>query len=349
MVGQQVVLVVLVVEGAVIALAMGLLVGHGAWVALRERVLGRRMAAARVALVSALQGGGGEQLAAEATLVRALPLTAQLRLLGDLAPSITGAQRQGLTEIAADAGLLERAARSCRSRRWKQRLRGARLFTLLGGGDAVVPALFDDPHPEVRAQAAAWAAGHATPEVVARLLEMLNDEQTLCRFTVRDSLLRIGRPALEQLACYLDTHSGVRALAALEVAVWLPDARLLDCALRLTGDELAGTRARAARLLGSLPGERAPEVLVGLLLDPSPEVRAAAARSLGRIHHWPAAAPLAEALGDSAWDVRLQAGLALRDLGSPGLLMLRRSKGAADRFAADMSRLVLDLPEGAGR
>jgi HEAT repeats len=348
LVGQREVIVVLVAEITLVALGMALLVGHGAGVALRERVLAPRMAAARAALVRALQvGRSAADSAAVGPLVGRLPLPAQLRLLGDLTPSISGAQHTRLTEVAADAGLLGRAAQSCCSRRWKRRLRGARLFTLLGGGDTIVPELFDDPHPEVRAQAAAWAAGHSTPAVVARLLEMLTDEQTLCRFTVKDSLLRIGRPALEPLAAYLDAHDGARALAALDVAVWLPDVRLLDSALRLARDELAGTRSRAARVLGSLPGARSAEALDGLLLDSSPEVRAAAAQALGRLHHWPAAARLAEALCDRAWDVRLQAGLALRGLGSPGLLMLRRSVHAPDRFAADMSRLVLDLPEGA--
>jgi hypothetical protein len=349
-VSQQTVLVALAIEAALLVLGLALLIGHGAGVALRERVLRPRIAAARVALVEALQAGGGAADGAELrALFGRLPGASQVRLLGDLAPSISGAQRARLSQAATDAGLLAQAAQRCRSRRWKQRLRGARLFTLLGGGDTLVPELFDDSHPEVRAQAAAWAAGHPTPEVVARLLELLLDEHTLCRFTVKDSLLRIGRPALEPLAAYLNAHSGARALAALDVAVWLPDVRLLDSALRLAGDELAGTRARAARLLGALGGARSAEVLERLLIDPSPEVRAAAAKALGHIGHWPAATRLAEALGDGAWDVRLQAGLALRGLGSPGVLMLRRSLEARDRFAADMSRLVLDLPEGAIR
>ena len=47
-----------------------------------------------------------------------------------------------------------------RGRRWGTRLRGARVLTLLRSGETVVPLLFDDPRPEVRAQAAQWAGDH---------------------------------------------------------------------------------------------------------------------------------------------------------------------------------------------
>ena len=84
--------------------------------------------------------------------------------------------------------------------------------------------------------------------------------------------------------------------------------------------------------------------LCGLLSDPEPDVRAAAAHALARLRHWPAAASLAQLLHDPAWDVRYAAGLSLRALGGPGLLFLRRSTTDADAFAAEMATHVLDLP-----
>ena len=79
-----------------------------------------------------------------------------------------------------------------------------------------------------------------------------------------------------------------------------------------------------------------------------PEVRAAAAQALGKLRHWPAAAALAALLRDRAWEVRRAAGFALRALGAPGLLFLRRSLQDTDRYAADMARHVLGLPDPAG-
>jgi HEAT repeat protein len=88
--------------------------------------------------------------------------------------------------------------------------------------------------------------------------------------------------------------------------------------------------------------------LLDLLTDPVPEVRAAAAHALGKLGHWPAASHLAPLLRDHAWIVRRDAGLALRALGAPGLLYLRRSLTDIDHFAADMARQVLDLPSTVG-
>jgi HEAT repeat protein len=88
--------------------------------------------------------------------------------------------------------------------------------------------------------------------------------------------------------------------------------------------------------------------LLDLLTDPVPEVRATAAHALGKLGHWPAVSHLAPLLRDRAWIVRREAGLALRALGAPGLLYLRRYLTDADHFAADMAQQVLDLPSTVG-
>jgi hypothetical protein len=46
------------------------------------------------------------------------------------------------------------------------------------------------------------------------------------------------------------------------------------------------------------------------------------------------------------WDVRRAAGLALRATGAPGAILLRWAKDDEERFASDMARQVLDLPDG---
>jgi len=49
-------------------------------------------------------------------------------------------------------------------------------------------------------------------------------------------------------------------------------------------------------------------------------------------------------LRDQAWVVRREAALALRAMGAPGTLLLRRALTSDDRFAADMAKQVLGLP-----
>jgi HEAT repeat protein len=65
------------------------------------------------------------------------------------------------------------------------------------------------------------------------------------------------------------------------------------------------------------------------------------------MQHWQAASQLADRLRDQAWRVRRAAGLALRSIGAPGALFLRRALKGEDAFAADMAQQVIDLPQAA--
>lgn len=343
MTATQTVIVLLVIEASLLALALMLLIGHGAHSTWRQRRLGPRRSTARGALYEALDTASAEH-AADALAAR-LPFDEKVSLLGELAPSLAGGHRELLTRAAGEAGLLARADALCASRSWRRRLRGARLFTLLGGGTSVVPRLFDDPRAEVRAQAAEWAGGHpAEEEVIERLVRLLGDEHTLCRFTVEDALLRLGRPAIAPLAEHLRGADGDAARRALRIGTAIADPRLLEPALERCRDPDAELRAAAAGLLGALGGAPAAQELQTLLADPEAAVRAAAAGALGRLSHWPAASLLAALLADEAWDVRRAAGLALRELGGVGTLLLQRSLEHPDAFARDMAHHVLDDP-----
>jgi HEAT repeat protein len=116
--------------------------------------------------------------------------------------------------------------------------------------------------------------------------------------------------------------------------------------LRLSEDPIASARALAAELLGALGGAESAARLEALLHDENAAARAAAATAVATLAHWRAAPALAALLRDPAWDVRRAAGLALRALGAPGAILLRRAKDDADPFASDMARQVLDLPDG---
>jgi hypothetical protein len=340
MLSEHLVLIVIAVEVGGLAAGFGLLAGHGAWLSLRQRLLAPRVSLARAEIVSWLVGRPQGQL--PLTVLARLPLSERLRVLGDPESSVSGSQRSELRELARRAGVLDLAGRACHSRRWRRRLWGARIHTLLGGGEDVVPRLFSDRHPIVRSEAAVWAAEHPDHENVAHLVALLGDEATLCRFTVKDTLLRLGAVAVEPLREYLTTADGAAAAVGLEVAAALSDPRLLDAAFRHLESGHEAIRRRAVDAIGALGGERAAAALIGALGDPAANVRAAAARGLGRSGHWIAGAQLAAALRDESWDVRRQAGLALCALGAPGELLLRRMLDDEDRFAGDMARLMLD-------
>jgi hypothetical protein len=336
-----------VLSGELILLASFLLFffGHGVWSAWYKKRTYPHLVLARTSLVTALEA---EEIShTERDRVAALSVRLQIRLFVSLAPSLGGVQRQRLASLAREMTLTKRAKLLCQSRFWWRRLQGTRLFTLLGGGQDVMPPLFRDRHPDVRAQAAEWAVDYPSAENIDSLLTLLSDPIGLCRFTAQDSLLRMGNVVIEPLVHYLAHHSGHKAEAALQVAAGLADSRFLAPASVLCRDESSRIRTLAATLLSNLGGSEGVEVLTSLLADSSPEVRAAAARTLGKLRYWPAAARLAGLLRDQTWIVRQAAGLALRSLGAPGLLFLRRFCTDTDHFAADMARQVLDLPDEA--
>jgi HEAT repeat protein len=331
------------VLAVLLAGALLLLVGHGAWRAAAEAYWRKPTAAARAALAEA-----ADQLELSPEGARALRrLTARRRidLFAELAPSVAGAPRSALADAARELHVIGRAESWCASRRWRRRLRGARLLTTLGGGRNDVPPLLADRRPEVRAQAAEWAAGHPDPEVITQLTAMLDDPRGLARFTVMDSLIRLGAHTVEPLGRVIDGADGVAAVAALRVGTAIGDPRLAPHARRRLDDADASVRAWAVRLIGAIGGDENAAAVEGRLDDPAEEVRAAAAIALGRLGHWPAAPQLGGRLGDPAWIVRRNAALALRSFGPAGELLLNRALREDDPFARDIARQTLDLPE----
>jgi HEAT repeat protein len=331
------------VIAALLLAALVLLVAHGTWRAISEARWRRPLARARTAL--AQTADRLEPAEEDLRALRRLPADRRVDLFAELAQSVAGAPRSALAETAAELGVIARAERWCGSRWWRRRLRGARLLTTLGRGEEAVPPLLADPRPEVRAQAAEWAAGHGSPETVRRLTVMLGDPMGLARFTVMDSLIRLGAAAVEPLRATIETAEGRAAAAALRVGAAIGDPRLAAAARERLDDPEPAVRAWAVRLAGAVGGDENAAAVVDRLADPAQEVRAAAAIALGRVGHWPAAPALAERLSDPSWEVRRNAALALRVLGPAGELLLGRALREEDRFARDIARQTLDLPE----
>jgi hypothetical protein len=331
-----------IVLAALLTGAVVLLVMHGSWRVVADAYWRRPTAEARSALAET-----ADQLELTPAAARALsrlPVRRRIDLFAELAPSVAGAPRSALADAAGQLDVIARAERWCRSRRWRRRLKGARLLTTLGGGEAAVPPLLTDARPEVRAQAAEWAAGQSDPKIVDALTQLLDDPRGLARFTVMDSLIRLGAAAVEPLARAIDVTTGVGAVAALRVGAAIADPRLAPAARRRLDDPDAAVRAWAVRLIGAVGDENVAAVQ-GRLDDGAGEVRAAACVALGRMGHWPAAPRLGERLGDSTWIVRRNAALALRSFGPAGELLLNRALREQDMFARDMARQTLDLPE----
>lgn len=325
-------------------LAICVYLGHSVWRSWYDRRRATQLQHGRAILRRVVQAGKPDE--ADLRSFHRLPRRLREELIVEIMRNLAGASRRRARALAAESGLIDRAEEQCTSRFWWRRLEGVRVLTLLEAGEEVVPRLFRDADVEIRTQAAEWAAFHPSEENVHELVSLLADPEPLFRFTVQDSLLRIGLPAAEPLRGYLESHTGTAAASALVVAIGMPGPRFHGPALTLRTDSEPVVRARAACLLGSIGGAGAESALLELLQDDDSWPRAAAAQALGLLGVHRAVPALAELLTDSAWIVRREAALALKALGSPGLLFLRRSLRSPDRFAADIAQHVLETPEG---
>lgn len=348
MIEERLVELVLILISVLVILLLAVWSAHGLWKSWRARLAGPAVERARARLLQDLADGriGPDTEAA----VRSLSLNRQMLLLAGVGRQISGRQRSLLAELARTTGLYQRAEADCASTRWFRRLRGADVLTLLGGGEGAMTPLLRDPSVYLRAQAAEWAVEHPTPTVLKGLLDLLDDPDSGARFAAADAVLRVGPPVVAAIAERLartassgSARSGTTRL--LDVAAGVRDTSFIAPAVRLSGADDPELRARAVGLLGRVGGEDAVTRAEEMLDDPVAGVRAAAVRALGNLGYWPAAPEVGGLLGDGSWEVRREAGLALRAMGSPGQLVLRRATREGDRFAADMARLTLALPD----
>ena len=345
MISENLLTIVMLIEIGLLVLAVGLFFFHGVWLFFDDKRLRRLTMVARESLARLVTRGfvNIEEIQA----LRELPNDVQVVAFLEISQTVTGTGKERLRFVAQQVGLVDRARKLCESGRWTRRLRGARVLSRMDVPDPLVQKLLADPHPAVRAQAAEWAAAQPSEAVISAMLVLLADPATQARFAVQNALLRMGGVVAGQLAEFLESHSGRAAEAGLRVAESLAEPSFGPLALRHSRADDVDVRVAAAKLLGAVADAAAAERLMELLSDDESLVRAAAAKSLGRMQYWRAGSQLAERLRDSAWRVRKEAGLALRAIGAPGTLFLRRATKSDDRFAADMAHQVLDLPAAA--
>ncbi len=345
MISQRILDLVMLTEIALIALAVSLYFLHGVWLLLNQRRITAATDSARETLVRLVNTGvvDTEQVKSLGKIPRGVQVTIFL----EASRNLSGAAKERLRFVAQQVGVLDRARKLCESRWWTRRLRGARILSRMDIPDPLVLELLRDRNPAVRAQAAEWASAQPSVPVITAMLRLLADPTTQARFAVQTALLRMGAVVAGPLATFLERNSGRAAEAGLRVAESLAEPRFEAAALRLSRTDDVAIRTASAKLLGGIGGAPAAERLVELLSDGAPEVRAAAAQSLGRMHHWQSGSMLAQGLKDPTWRVRRQSALALRALGAPGALFLRRAMKGDDRFAVDMAQQILELPAAA--
>jgi hypothetical protein len=334
------VIIVLLVIGSVITVVLIAIATSGLIQAHRVR-LEPLLSDAREAIIAALSGGESSVDEAFASL-NGFSRRYIVSVMLELAPSVTGSSREVLVSLGEKIGVIQRARRGLRRRRWSTRLYSARVLSAFGVESERLCTLLTDRSAEVRAQTATWSVVKPDPLTIDRLIGLLYDPDGLCRFAAQDAFIRIGLPGTEALIVALETANEDVTGRILEIASATGDERFYSAAIGCSTDGSAKTRALAAAVLAHTGNPSAGPDLVALLDDPSDDVVLAAAVGLETLSYWPAAASIEPLLGHPVWELRKQAGLTLLALGAPGSIFLRVN-APGDGPAAEMALQALEL------
>jgi beta-lactamase regulating signal transducer with metallopeptidase domain len=201
------------------------------------------------------------------------------------------------------------------------------------------------PDPKLRARAIEAIIRTGDRRLVARLVELLGDEDAIVRMFAAKALGRLGdRRAVAPLIRSLeDENAIVRQEAAESLGRLGARAEALVPLVGTLRDETAIVRMQAARALGRLGDERAAAPLIAALKDEDDIVRQLAAESLGDLRARLAVEPLIGVLSDTNPHVRQAAAGALGSIGDERAVdaLVARSTDA-NSFVRDESSRALD-------
>lgn len=240
----------------------------------------------RQILFRAIDEGGISAEAIEAlTPVQNRVLEAQAKAL---LPSLRGKDRETLGVVLDRLGAVEAARRQAKSKR------------------AVT-----------RAQAGEFLGESGSPEAVRDLVQLLQDPDAKVRWAAARGLGRLGHPSA--VPALLDSIDGNLPVPVDVVAGAV--AQIRECPVLLLREGLTSPsvpkRALTVELLGRFQALAAADEVIELLHnDPSVEVRARAARSLGRMGSPRAVKPLLACIDDGPVATRAQAIWAVGEMGA---------------------------------
>jgi hypothetical protein len=303
----------------------------------RQRIIARYRPLIHAVLTPAPSPGALQQLVATPMSHRGIVsdlLLAALRLTtGELVPR--------LRDAAAKLGLTARWTMSMRDRRWWVRAEAVRALGLVREQERVPGLLeaLDDDHEEVRAAAVDALGRIGDPQCGTALLARLRDESRHQRARVLEAIRALGQSMVPVLLAHTDEHPADTAMTA-DVLGTVGGTAALESLLRWTAADDAAVRAAALRAIGSIGiDDRSFFYALRGLDDSAADVRAMAARALGRSRRQTAVGCLAAHLDDE-WLVAAHCATGLRGLGRPGAAALEARAGAVGQ-GGDLARQML--------
>ncbi|HEX3031420.1 MAG TPA: HEAT repeat domain-containing protein [Bacillota bacterium] len=233
---------------------------------------------------------------------------------------------------------------------WAIHLAG--LFNLTGFKNEIIPYV-DHGHDLVSFVACQSLAKLLKPtdEFFFQLLFRLIGRHSLWTTEkLAEIIIQMGSPAGKKLLDFL-SFSEVKGKLLLFIIDLLGEMKLTEAGpelhrrlrAQLAGDSNNETMVRLIRNLGLLGYAPAITDITGLLHHDAWFIRSQVSRTLGDLKTENMLAPLSEAMSDSNWWVRHNAGNALSNFGPAGIRRLQEIAGSeGDRFAREMASLILE-------
>jgi hypothetical protein len=346
---RQHLVVFLLVNGVLLAAVLLFLVVNRAADEWRFRRSQRRQAELQPLVDRVVAPAPDLQAAAELAAAARRHPTEVSTLLLKVARLTEGSLQERLHLVALDGGLVARWLRELEDRRWWVRAEAALALGLVRESGAVprLVRLLDDEHDEVRAAAVEALGRLARPETIPALVARLPSESRHQRARVVEALRQFGEAVVGPLLSHVAAHPEERPMAA-ELLGLIGGTASLDALLEWTSSDEPALRAAALKALGTIGiDDRAFYFALRGLGDADPDVRAMAARALGRSARADAAPYLAAHLDDE-WIVAAHAATALRQLGDAGARALAARAGEST-MAGRLARQMLWEAPGRAR
>jgi hypothetical protein len=333
---------VLALAGAVIVLALFLLIERTVRLLVRVRINRREPDLARlvyqVVQSSPVDTSRFPRLGRfDRKLVRSILLGLALDLRGESAEAISDLYRQ--------LGFLKKDLAMLRSWRATKRANAAADLGLTHcpeGTPALLQALQDD---DVRVrQAAVWAIGQVgKASMLTGLVRLLGDRSLVVAHRAQEVLAERGREVAGAILDYAEsTASRPGRLAAIELLGWLKITTGASLLLGFMSDLDPEVRVKSVKAAAAIGDPRFLDTFHARLEDSSWPVRCQAAKGLSLFGSPESIPRLTIALRDQHWWVRFYAATALAESGPPGEEALAGALQDSDPSVRDMARYLLE-------
>jgi hypothetical protein len=249
-------------------------------------------------------------------------------------------------QLIFDHALKTKLRKKIYSRNTTRRLRAVRPFVLFSSADDI-PHILKLLHDKPVIKLATINALSLIPKekTLSQIFQAFEEDPEPNKSAYMNVFFGLGARVEHLIKQYLNKPLSIRKIALLiELTGAIPLPKLYLHIIHFSDHQEKEIRIKTARTLGSLniPLPAVINTLGQLVSDSEWEVRAQALKSLGKLKSLSVLAILEKSVFSPFWYCRLNAGLALSNLGYEGIQSLKKiARQQKDIYASDMAQMVL--------